>query len=102
VLPYAGEVSQAKAKPLAQKVSALGVAVALGWVVLLAGGLLALRWAWWPYVALALAGVLLGTIACGRWFRRRLGGITGDTLGATQQITELLALLGWVVALRWA
>lgn len=102
VLPYAGEVSQAKAKPLAQKVSALGVAVALGWVVLLAGALVALRWAGWPYVALALAGVLLGTIACGRWFRRRLGGITGDTLGATQQITELLALLGWVVALRWA
>lgn len=102
VLPYAGEVSLAKAKPLAQKVSALGTGVALGWVLLLAAALLALRWAWWPYVALALAGVLVGTIACGRWFRRRLGGITGDTLGATQQITELLGLLGWVVALRWA
>ncbi|SHN26847.1 adenosylcobinamide-GDP ribazoletransferase [Rhizobacter sp. OV335] len=102
LLPYAGEVSQAKAKPLAQKVSALGVGIALGWVALLAVALVALRWGWWPYVAFALTGVVLGTVVCGRWFRRRLGGITGDTLGATQQITELLALLGWVVALRWA
>lgn len=102
VLPYAGEVSQAKAKPLAQRISAVGMAVALGWVAVLSAGLLALRWGWWPYVAISLGLVAAGTLACGRWFRSRLGGITGDTLGATQQITELLALLGWVLALRWA
>jgi adenosylcobinamide-GDP ribazoletransferase len=26
---------------------------------------------------------------CARWLRRRLGGYTGDGLGATQQWTEL-------------
>lgn len=101
-LPYAGDVSQAKAKPLAQRVSGPGLAVALTWVGLLAAALVALRPGGWPEVAIGLAMVAAGTVACGRWFRRRLGGITGDTLGATQQLTELLCLLGWVLALRWA
>jgi adenosylcobinamide-GDP ribazoletransferase len=35
------------------------------------------------------------------WLRKRLGGYTGDALGATQQLTELLALLGWLAASRW-
>jgi len=68
----------------------------------LALGLVALRFGLWPGVAIGLAMVAVGTLACGHWFRRRLGGITGDTLGATQQLTELLCLLGWVLALRWA
>jgi adenosylcobinamide-GDP ribazoletransferase len=33
---------------------------------------------------------------CGRWFQGRLGGFTGDTLGASQQLGELAALLGWL------
>jgi adenosylcobinamide-GDP ribazoletransferase len=39
-----------------------------------------------------------GTIACGWRFARRAGGITGDFLGATQQVTESIALivLAWV------
>ena len=39
---------------------------------------------------LACAG---GTIACGWRFARRAGGITGDFLGATQQIAESVALI---------
>ncbi len=39
--------------------------------------------------------VLAGGVAWGmaRWFRRRLGGYTGDGLGAVQQATELAILL---------
>ena len=29
----------------------------------------------------------------GAWLRRRLGGYTGDGLGATEQIAELMLLL---------
>ena len=101
-LPYAGDAEHAKAKPLACTVSRAGVGVALAWVVALALGL----WAWQPPWAVAIGVSLLavaaGTLGCRRWLRRRLGGTTGDTLGATQQITELLALLGWLTALRWA
>jgi adenosylcobinamide-GDP ribazoletransferase len=99
-LPYAGDPAHAKAKPLAQRVSRAGVVVALGWVLAVAAGL-----AYWlpqQMFALAIAGglVLLGAAGCARWLHARLGGTTGDTLGATQQITELLALLGWLVAAR--
>ncbi len=100
-LPYAGDVSQTKAKPLAGRVSAATVGVALAWVLLLALALLAWQSAWWLGVTASLGMVVVGTLLCARWFRQRLGGITGDTLGATQQITEVLALLGWLATLRW-
>lgn len=53
----------------------------------------------------AIAGIAASLLALGilaGWFTRRLGGYTGDTLGATQQITEVtfyLALLAtWTIA----
>jgi len=102
VLPYAGDVDHAKAKPMAQRIETSGVVVALGWVVLVALALVLHdpRQAW--AVALSLLLALIGTVWCARWLRRRLGGYTGDALGATQQITELLMLLGWVAMTRAA
>lgn len=95
-LPYAGDPEHAKAKPLATQIGGTGVAVALLWLVVLAAGLLWL----WPAgagpLAAATAAALLATVWCGRWLRRRLGGFTGDTLGATQQIVELALLLAWL------
>ena len=106
-LPYAGDPEQSKAKPLARRVSAAGLAVACGWsaLVLVAG--VALQAGVAPHAvpdaaawAAALAAAVATGAACARWFRRRLGGITGDTLGAAQQLSELavhlavLAMLG--------
>lgn len=100
-LPYAGDVEHAKAKPLAQRISGAGLAVAMGWVALLclALGGVAQRWsepAVLPSIVIGLVVLVGATAWCARWFRQRLGGYTGDTLGATQQITELLALLVWL------
>ena len=100
-LPYAGDIEHAKAKPLAQRISRVGLVVALAWVMLLC---IALVWAAQrsdepavlPAVVLGLLVVAGAAAWCARWFRQRLGGYTGDTLGATQQITELLALLVWL------
>ncbi len=102
-LPYAGDAEHAKAKPLATQVAPAGVAAALAWVVALGAG------AWWAaatgtrptlLLALLLAGTAaaVATAACARWLRRRLGGFTGDTLGATQQIVEGACLLAWLAA----
>ncbi|MDE2400555.1 MAG: adenosylcobinamide-GDP ribazoletransferase [Burkholderiales bacterium] len=97
-LPYGGDVAHAKAKPLATTVSGTALWVSLMWglVVTLAIGAAV------PSVVMAIA-LLLGvlacgfvTVVCGRWFWRRLGGYTGDTLGATQQFTEVAALLAWL------
>lgn len=106
-LPYAGDPEHAKAKPLACRVSAPGLAVACAWSVGVLLGGSALQAVAVPHAlpdarAWGLAAVAAGAtgLACARWFRRRLGGITGDTLGAAQQASELavhlavLAMLG--------
>ncbi len=101
VLPYAGDLAHAKAKPLARSVSGVDVAVTVGWAVLLAALLVAQNPAHGAHVLVAF---LLGAAGTGwsiRWLRVRLGGYTGDTLGATQQITELAMLLGWLAVARW-
>ncbi|MBS0376860.1 MAG: adenosylcobinamide-GDP ribazoletransferase [Proteobacteria bacterium] len=43
--------------------------------------------------AIAGAGSLLAAATLGAYFRHRIGGYTGDCLGATQQISELTLLL---------
>jgi len=98
VLPYAGDLAHAKAKPLARQVSTacLAGAMAMAIVAALLGILAGL-----PSHAVAMAAVaaLVVTAACARWFRRRLGGFTGDTLGAVQQWSELAVLLGFSAGL---
>jgi adenosylcobinamide-GDP ribazoletransferase len=100
VLPYAGDVEHAKAKPLARQVSVGGVIVALVSVALVAAILAAQVPGHATWIALSLVLMSVGTAWMRRWLRGRLGGYTGDTLGATQQITELLGLLGWLAAAR--
>ena len=100
-LRYGGDLEHAKAKPLAQQISVLGLSVAALWVLLLAVCLVAWRPAWWMAVCASVLSAAVGVLWCARWFQQRLGGYTGDTLGASQQITEVLILLSWVAALRW-
>jgi adenosylcobinamide-GDP ribazoletransferase len=38
-------------------------------------------------------------LSTGAWYRARLGGVTGDLLGATQQVTEIGVLM--VLAFSW-
>lgn len=97
-LPYAGDAAHAKAKPMAQQAGAAGVAVAIGWTLVLAA-VLAVNGHATP-TAVALASVAVTALLCARWFLRRLGGYTGDTLGATQQLAEVAALLGWLASTR--
>ncbi len=100
-LPYAGDIEHAKARPLAQRVSRTGAWVAVAWVAAVA---LLLFWrvpAHAPLIATGLMLAGLAALASSRWLRRRLGGYTGDALGATQQVSEGLALLGWLGMARW-
>jgi adenosylcobinamide-GDP ribazoletransferase len=84
-LPYAGTPEHAKAKPLAQQVPR----AQLGWALLACLPALALMAR--PLLLLAVAA--LSALLMGAWLRRRLGGYTGDGLGATEQIAELMLLL---------
>lgn len=107
VLPYAGDVDQAKAKPLTTQASWGGVLGAMFcWVLVSLCMALWVDHTGWPVATLGLAmgwatlAVVLGTWWVARWLRRRLGGYTGDTLGAAQQITELLSLLAWLAVVH--
>jgi adenosylcobinamide-GDP ribazoletransferase len=97
-LPYGGDAAHAKAKPLAERTDALGLVCAAAWALIALAAAAALGWSG---RALALAGVVVALLAwwMARWLRRRLGGFTGDGLGATQQITELGCYLALLAAL---
>lgn len=72
------------------------VAIALAWAMVCSGAGVAAGWLAWPSAAavpFALAGV---TLACARYFRARLGGMSGDLLGAAEQAGELA---GWLALL---
>lgn len=96
-LPYFGASERAKLPPLARRTSTVAVVVAVATLLTLAVALVAIGP---PGVHRGVAFGLLATgvaaLACARWFRRRLGGVNGDTLGATQQIAEVAALLAFL------
>ena len=83
-LPYAGATAGAGAwtRGIGRGPALVGIVIAS------AIGILAVGWAFGVMAAagLAIAGVI------GRWSRRHLGGVTGDTLGAAAELTETLAL----------
>jgi adenosylcobinamide-GDP ribazoletransferase len=70
-------------------------AVAAG--VVTAGTLVAAAGVWAP---VPLAAGLLVCLACIRLFRRRLGGFTGDTLGATQQVVAVVVVAAMAALVR--
>jgi adenosylcobinamide-GDP ribazoletransferase len=97
-LPYGGDAEHAKAKPLALAVAPRNFAIALGWCLLLVTAL------WSAGVVLqrlllAAAAAALTALLMRQWLRRRLGGYTGDGLGATEQLAEVAVLLAFTVSL---
>lgn len=86
-LPYVRADDSSKSRALAQPLDRASLAVALA-CGLLPLALLALR----PAV-LALIVTAAVTVLAARYFRRRLGGYTGDLLGAIQQASELACYL---------
>lgn len=81
-----------KAKPLAEGITAAAWWVALGFL-----GLPLAFAAWWFEhgwaFALGVVPVAVVASAAGAYFVRRIGGYTGDCLGAAQQVSELAYLL---------
>lgn len=85
-----------KSKPLAVRIG--GGELAMAWLFgLLPTALLAWLLSW----QLALQGVLavvVVTVLMAAYTRRRVGGYTGDVLGATQQLAEVFFYLGLLCA----
>ncbi len=88
-LPYVrpeGGMGRALAGNVSAGRCVAGSAIAIGLTAAVLNGAI-------PPILLALATTALTALGAGLFFRRRLGGITGDCLGATQQLAELAVLL---------
>ena len=84
-------------KPVSQGVGPGGLTLALG------GGavglvVLGMTAGWLPVLG-AVIGLVVGHLGMRWFFERRLGGYTGDCLGATQQTSELGLLVGVLACL---
>ncbi|AEY01569.1 cobalamin 5'-phosphate synthase [Oceanimonas sp. GK1] len=92
LLPYGGDLEHAKAKPMAQRLTPGQWWLASLWLL----PPLWLLWNRFPPGAWLLAGLLAGlaTYHLFRLQKRRLGGYTGDGLGATQQLVEIAIYAG--------
>ncbi|MEW6165861.1 MAG: adenosylcobinamide-GDP ribazoletransferase [Pseudomonadota bacterium] len=95
-LAYARDDDSSKSKPLATRLDAGGLAVAA--LCGLAPCLPLLAALPPPRLAAGLALVALVTLLAARHFVKRIGGYTGDCLGATQQLAEIAFYLGLLCA----
>lgn len=91
-LPYVRADDSAKSRPVAHRLPATGFALAAACGLLPLAALLPVE------IAGALLATAVATLGLARLFRRRLGGYTGDLLGATQQLAELACYLGILAA----
>lgn len=97
-LPHVGDTPQSKSKPLAESISNGALLAGLLWWALAMAGVFWWMPAPWLWVS-AVMGSLLGLVWMWRLLRRRLQGFTGDGLGATQQVGEVMFYVGAVLAL---
>ncbi len=110
-MAHVGDVAGSKSKPLADQITVFSLVTGFMWCFV-ALALVIYVQAATEFVAIDLVpagllqALLTALVASGvtwalmaRWFLRRLGGFTGDCLGATQQGCELAFYLGLAVSL---
>lgn len=97
-LPYAGDEGRARTRSFARDVQGVDVSWAAAVGALFLGLAVAVQGT--PAIAGVMSLVLFVVLFLGLrgWLRRRLGGYTGDTLGAAEQLGELAALLAMAAA----
>jgi len=93
--PYVSDAASAKS-PAFLPIGRAQLAVALGWAALATVlGIVGGRFAWISSLAVLLVLAALSVLAA-RYFRRAVGGVTGDLLGAVEQVGEIAAWLTWL------
>ena len=90
ILPYVRMDETSKIKPAAQKISITAALFALFSSVLIIF-LLNISFLY------LLIPAIVTTFWTAVWFKRKMGGYTGDMLGASQQISEVILLAGIIV-----
>ncbi len=97
-LEYARD--EGKAKPLAQEMSNAEFAIGAACAAVPAIGAALLGYLSWTAVGLCFASAAAGAAWLSAKFVRRIGGYTGDCLGAVQQVSEVAIYLCLLASLR--
>jgi adenosylcobinamide-GDP ribazoletransferase len=87
---YVRENEDSKAKPVAKGLTTANLLIGAIFP------LIALAAFWSPYVFVLILPVYLTKILLGRYFKKWIGGYTGDCLGATQQVCEVAFYLFYI------
>ena len=92
--------TEGKSKPLAQHMSTAEflIAAVTASLPLLATGLAG--WLSWYAILAGMAGAAVAAVWLSKIFLRRIGGYTGDCLGAVQQVAEVAFYLGVLACMR--
>jgi adenosylcobinamide-GDP ribazoletransferase len=94
---YARDGDDSKAKPVAQFISLKTMAIAVFFGLL---PLLIICYQSSVY-AIAILPCLLVTLYLRKYFNRWIGGYTGDCLGATQQVNEIVIYLSYIIVWKF-
>jgi adenosylcobinamide-GDP ribazoletransferase len=65
------------------------------WATILGFSPLLLFESWWALVTIPV--VIIFSMLAGTWFHKRIGGYTGDCLGAVQQVNEVLVMVSLLI-----
>ncbi|MCT2406744.1 adenosylcobinamide-GDP ribazoletransferase [Chryseobacterium antibioticum] len=93
---YVTDIDVSKSKPLANK-PLDGGALVISFISVLVSFLLIPDWR----LILAFALAYLGKVGMGWYFKKHIGGYTGDCLGFVQQVTEVLFYLGTMIVWKF-
>lgn len=98
IFNYARDDATSKSKPLAKSMSwgNFVVALIIGFIPLI---LTAIYWSF--YILLVLIPLILLVLYLGKYFKKWIGGFTGDCLGLVQQLSELLIYLFMVAVWKF-
>ncbi len=93
---YVTDIDVSKSKPLANK-PLDGMALLVSFISVLATFVLFPDWR----LIFAFALAYLGKIYMGWYFKKNIGGYTGDCLGSVQQVCEVLFYLGTIIVWKF-
>ena len=93
---YVTDIDVSKSKPLANK-PLDGMALLVGFISVLIAFALIPDWR----LIFAFALAYLGKIYLGWYFKKHIGGYTGDCLGSVQQVCEVLFYLGTIIVWKF-
>jgi adenosylcobinamide-GDP ribazoletransferase len=99
-LPYVRDSDDSKSKPIAQELSGFAFLLAMVFGLLPAALTVVIHKELWLLMLVGLLVVAAVRLYCGYWFKKRIGGYTGDTLGCAEQFGEIAFLLSACAVLK--